>query len=69
MSTEDIDLTSDLIRRGVKHMGSKKFFVALHNAFIHGEVFEEAGEHLEDEELGKLFDHFDGILDILKSVE
>lgn len=41
---------------------------AFHNIFSHGEIFEEYGYDFEDEDLGKLFDHLDGVIAATKKI-
>ena len=41
---------------------------AFHNIFAHGEIFEQYGYDLEDEDLGKLFDHLDGVIASTKKI-
>lgn len=41
---------------------------AFHNIFSHGEIFEEYGYDFEDEDLGKLFDHLDGVISSVRKI-
>lgn len=40
--------------------------VAFHNIFVHGDIFDG---RCDDEHLGKLFDHLDGMLAVINEIE
>ena len=47
----------------------RDFFVGLHNAFFHEDILVENDVEFTDEQLGGLFDHFDGLGKIAKSLK
>ena len=63
---EITDLFEEQIRSMAKATSVHRVMVALHNACVHGEIFEETGEDVSEEQLGEVFCHFDSILGILK---
>lgn len=62
-----VDFLEDQIKVMAKHSSVREVIVGLHNACVHGEIFEETGEDVSDEELAALFDHFEAISEILSS--
>lgn len=64
--TEITILFEEQIRSMARATSVARVMVALHNVCVHGKIFEETGEDVSEEQLGELFDHFDGALDILK---
>lgn len=64
--TEITILFEEQIRSMARATSVARVMVALHNVCVHGKIFEETGEDVSEEQLGDLFDHFDGALDILK---
>ncbi len=64
--TEITMLFEEHIRSMARATSVARVMVALHNVCVHGVIFEETGEDVSEEKLGELFDHFDGILGILK---
>lgn len=47
----------------------KNFFIALHNTFVHGDVFERCDfEMPSPNQLLEMFTHFDGLIDIVDHV-
>ncbi len=64
--TEIVMFFEENIRSMAKATSMERVMVALHNVCVHGVIFKETGEDVSEEKLGELFDHFDGILDILR---
>lgn len=64
--TEIIRLFEEHIRAMARATSVERVMVAMHNVCVHGEIFEDTGEEVSEEQLGELFDHFDGILGILR---
>ena len=64
-----VDIADNVIRSLVKSVGPRKFFTGLHNAFVHGQVFKDAGIDVNDEQLGQLFEHFEGLIAVAKDAE
>lgn len=65
--TQITDLFEEQLRSMARATSVRQVMVSLHNMCCHGEIFEETGEDVSEDQLGELFDHFDGILSILKS--
>lgn len=63
---EITDLFEAQIRAMAKATSMERVIIALHNACVHGEIFEETGEDLDTDQLEKLFIRFDGILGIFR---
>lgn len=54
---KNVDLVEATIRMLVAQSVSPlEVMSGLHNAFVHGELFEEAGYNVNDKDLGKFFD-------------
>jgi hypothetical protein len=64
--TEITILFEEQIRSMARATSVSRVMVALHNVCVHGKIFDETGEDVSEEQLGELFDHFDGVLGILK---
>lgn len=69
MSNEERKMVTQIVKSLIQGVGPKGFFVCLHNAMIHGEVFEEMGLEMSDEQLGEMFDHVDRLIVISKEIE
>lgn len=41
----------------------------LHNSFVHGEAFDDAGIYFVDDELKKVFEHIEELSKAVKSIE
>ena len=63
-----IDTGTDIIKSLITTMGLQAFIVCMNNAFAHGEVFEAMGEPVNNDELGKLFGHIEGLADVAKEI-
>ena len=64
-----MEFGEEMVRGLVKTLGTRGFFLAMHNAFSHGEAMEAAGESFDDEQLGQLFEHFEGLNAVAKNIE
>lgn len=65
-------MAQEAIRGILYGLGSPlALFIGLHNVFAHGEIFESInyGHEVSDDQLAKLFEHFDGLIDVMKKVE
>lgn len=69
MGKINTDFITNIMKEMIRNSGTKNFFVALHNTFVHGEILEETGEYCTDKQLGQLFEHFDAIISIVKEFE
>jgi hypothetical protein len=68
--TEITILFEEQIRSMAIATSVSQVMVALHNVCVHMQrKVAETGEDVSEEQLGELFDHFDGVLGILKSRE
>lgn len=61
-----VELGETMIGALAEHMTIGQIMIAIHNVCLHGEIFEETGEDVNEEQLGEIFDHFDAIIGILK---
>jgi len=63
------DVVENIVR-GVLKAGvtPQALFVGIHNAFCHGEIFEECGIECSDKQLGELFEHIDALSKIAKKL-
>jgi len=66
-----IDHVTELVKTAiVKEMISpQELMVAIHNAFVHGEILEKVGYSVDDEQLGRLFDHFEALMQEAKELD
>jgi hypothetical protein len=54
-----------MLENMLKTVDPQELGVAFHNTFVHGENITAHGYFISDEKLGQLFEHLDGITEIL----
>lgn len=59
-------LFEEQISAMAKATSMERVIIALHNTCVHGEIFEETGEEIDDDQLEELFDRFHDILSIFR---
>lgn len=64
-----IEMLESIIKNLIQVSTPADFASALHNAFVHGEVFEEVGIEFTDEQLSRIFDGLDIIVKTCKELE
>ena len=66
----NIKIVEQLVRSlFVADVSPKEFFIGLHNAFVHGKVFELAGLNCNDQTLNKMFTNLNNLVNISTQIE
>lgn len=71
MSNRDlaVNVAENVVRGLIKSgVTPQELFVGIHNAFCHGEIFEECDIECSDGQLGELFEHIDALSKIAKKL-
>lgn len=64
-----LDLAEKILRTLVQNLGTYEFFIAVSNAFCHGEVMLAAEESFDDGQLEKMHNHLDEIKKITEEIQ
>ena len=70
MSKREVEVVESVVRGFIKGgVTPHEFFVGIHNAFCHGEILEQCDIECSDKQLGKLFKHFDALIEIAEEFD